>query len=128
MRALLAGLSEEDLKELQKEAGSLRGSKKLRRKLAEIKKLEARGGEIFHGTFKEYLNKTEEINGHPYGDEKNDPYVLRVIEEGDHEHLSRATHSTLNDHYVDWGDGWSTEEELESSTLERDWVLPGDNK
>ena len=119
LRALVAGLSEGELEELGAEIRVIRGNKKLRRKLVELKEREASGGVVFHGTFKQYLNKVD-LDG--YGDEKNDPYVYDVVEEGDHDHLSRATHSTFDDHYVDWGGGWPTENS--SSTLERDWTLP----
>jgi hypothetical protein len=125
VRELLMGLSDEDLEVVRREAGYLQGNRLLQKKLAGIKEREAGEGKVLHGTFREYLEKVN-LGYCGYGDPESDPYVYSLDESGDDSHLSYCTTGTIDGHYVDWGDDCTFEEEIEASTLERDWVLPAE--
>lgn len=138
-----------DIKRLRRKLKEHLKQDKVQRKLRAIEKLEAEGGEVFHGTFREYLAKT--VGLYPYntigdGDPFHDPYVLKINQE-ENEHMGESatrsfTQSTLDEHWVDWGCDCgmdfceSYEATLvcdeddhrrgyaEASDVKRDWVLP----
>jgi len=97
---------------------------KIRQQMKVLKEHEKSGGEVFSGTFYDYLCK---VYKEPIHVREKDPYVREIERESFEDITNITVHSVFDDHYVYLGsftiDG-GMHDDPDWSEEERDWILP----